>query len=242
MATNTSNHSQPSAEQVLAAVYQVLRNDPETLAKVQAALEPKSEEPTCGKDDGPIWLRITPTVQRNYERRGIFPQFRPSRSAKTLPNGSIVFYVTVEQAEEVLQDAQEQRQKNDGPRGAAAGFTSLIYALERSIRAEKFRGCIEFPGAEKVIAERRAASAIFKVGDRVTVWRGDRTEGAPATIVGPYDAYFVRNDDGTYISNDERVKYCQGYRASYDNGEIFFFYAWQLAPIGESYGHLRLVR
>lgn len=242
MATNTLNDSQPSAEQVLTAVYQVLRNDPETLAKVQAALEPKSEEPTCSKDDGPIWLKITPTVQRNYERRGVFPQFRPSRAAKILPNGAIVFYVTVEQAEEIVKDAQEQRWRSDAPRGEAIAFGSLSKGLPQEIYGEKFRDCIEFPGAEKIDAERRAASSLLKVGQLVDVWVDDKKRAGRAAIIEEYGPMIVDSVNGEYVKKDKKVRYCNGYVVVHDDGQKFFYYAHQLAPVGERYGHLRLVR
>lgn len=231
-----------SIDFVRMAMEPLLDGQTDVLNRILAVLEASLEGAVDHKSDGPIELIVTQSIQRNFERRGMYPQFRPEFAAKVLPSKAGVFFVSLEQAEEMLQDAQEQRRKNDGPRGTASAFTSLIYSLERSIRAERFRGCVEFPGEEQAIAERHAASAIFDVGDRVEVWYDDGSKGTPVTIVSPYAYYFVKDDDGTYLSKGERVIYCQGYRASYDNGNTFFFYARQLTPVGKSYGHLRLVR
>jgi hypothetical protein len=221
------------------AIEHLLGGEPDTLKRVLAVIE--SAAP-AGQDAGPIQLQLTPTIQRNYVQRDVFHHLRPERAPKVLPSLTALFFVTVEEAEAVLQDAQEQRRKSDGPRGQAKAFTGLIQALASDIKSEKFRDCIQFPGEEKVEAERLAASAILDVGDRVTVWFDGEKKGPQATVVSPYGPYRVADEDGPFIRDGKRIDYCQGYRAENDDGETFFYYAWQLAPIGESYGHLRLVR
>lgn len=225
------------------AIEHLLGNEPDTLKRVLAVME--SAATTAKKpapNVGPIQLQLTPTIQRNYARREVFECFRPEQAARILSNLTAIFYVSVEDAEEVLEDAKEQRAKYDGPRGEVIAWSALIRCLARLIEDEKFGDCIDFPGAEKVMAERRAASAIFAEGERVAVWRDDETEGELVTITGAYSYYRVCMDNGPYISDGDRVGYCQGYGARRDNGAENFYYAWQLAPIGESYGHLRLVK
>jgi hypothetical protein len=244
MASHTKHHQSEGATTaglVLKAIGHLLDGKPDLLNRILAVVEAGADHPV-DESEVPIKMQITPTVQRNFEQRGVFPQYRPERAAKVLPSLTAVFFVTAEEAEEVLQDAQQQRRKNDGPRGQAKAFSALIDALEASIKNEKFRDCIEFPGEEKVAAARRAASAVFEVGDRVAVWHDDGTNGGLVTIVSPYDHYVVTDDEGSYVRDGKKIDYLQGYRASYDDGRTFFHYARQLAPIGESYGHLRLVR
>ncbi|SDN51299.1 hypothetical protein [Polaromonas sp. JS666] len=224
------------------AIELLFGDEPDTLKRVLAVIESAAPAAQQARLTGPLQLQLTPTIQRNYVRRGVFERFRPEWAEKILPNLTAVFYVSVKDAEEVLSDAKKQRSKYDGPRGEAVAWGALIKCLARLIEDEKFHGCIEFPGEEKVEAARRAASAIFRVGERVTVWDGDGDEAGSATIVGPYGAYVVDMDDGPYVRNDKRVDCCHGYRARSSNGETFFYYPWQLSPIGESYGHLRLVK
>jgi hypothetical protein len=228
---------------VRAEIERLLVGEPDTLKRVLAVIASAATAAVPTEERrGPIQLQLTPTIQRNYVQREVFQRFRPEHAAKVLPNLTAVFYVSVEDAEEVLGDAKEQRAKYDGPRGEVIAWSALIRCLARLIENEKFGDCIDFPGAEKVMAERRAASAMFSEGERVAVWRDDESEGEPVTITGPYGYYRVCMDNGPYISDGDRVDYCQGYKARRDNGAENFYYAWQLAPIGESYGHLRLVK
>lgn len=245
MASHT-NHRQgqegSTASLVLKAIGHLLDGKPDLLNRVLAVVEAGADCP-ADESEAPIKMQITPTVQRNFERRGVFPQYRPERAAKILPNLTAVFYVSVEDAEQVLEDVKEQRLKYDGPRGEAVAWTALSRYLERSIKDEKFRGCIKFPGAEKVNEQWNEASAIFKVGDRVAIWHDSGRNGGEATIDGPYRTYLVADDDGPYIDSDgQRVDYCPGYLCVSDHGKRAFFYARQLAPIGQSYGHLKLVK
>lgn len=153
-----------------------------------------------------------------------------------------MFYVTVEQAEEIMTDAHEQRWRSDAPRGEGAAFSSLFRGLRQEMAEEKFRGCIEFPGAEKVDAERRGASALLKVGQLVDVWVDDKKRAGRAAIIEKYGPKIVDSVDGGYVEKDKRVNYCNGYVVVHDDGQKFFYYAHQLAPVGERYGHLRLVK
>lgn len=227
---------------VRTAITPLLKGKPDVLNRILAALETSQRGLDDRRNDGPIEMSITQPIQRNFECRGVFPQFRTELAAKVLPSKPSVFFVSLEQAEEVLQDAQEQRRRNDGPRGTAAAFTSLISALERSVRAEKFRGRVEFPGVDKVDTQRREASAVLPVGARVKIWYDDEGCGKEATITQSYGPSFVRDPDGLYVKNNQIGEYRFGYVAKHDDSTEFFYPAWQLAPIGESYGHLRLIR
>jgi hypothetical protein len=238
---NSQRQEASAVDLVRTAIGPLFDGKPDLLNRILAVVEVGAES-RIDEGKGPIRMQITPTIQRNYEGRGVFLQYRPERAAEMLPPLTSVFFVTLEEAEEVLHDAQQQRRKNDGPRGQAKAFGALIDALEASIKNEKFRGCIEFPGEEKVAAARRAASAVFEVGDRVAVWYDNGSKGKPVTIVSPYGLYFANDEDGPYIRNGKKTIYCHGYRAKTDDDQTFFYFARQLAPIGESYGHLRLVK
>lgn len=231
-----------SIDLVRMAIEPLLGGQTDVLNRILAVLEASLQEAVDHKSDGPIELIVTQSLQRHFEQRGMYPQYRPEFAAKVLPSKASVFFVSMERAEEVLQYAQEQRKKNDAPRGTAAAFTSLICALERSIRAEKFRGCVEFPGADKVDTQRREASAVLPLGARVKIWYDDAGSGKEATITQSYGPSFVRDPDGSYVKNDQIGEYRFGYIAKHDDSTEFFYPAWQLAPIGESYGHLRLIR
>lgn len=228
-----------TASLVLKAISHLLDGKPDLLNRILAVVETSTESPMA-EVGGPIKMQITASVQRNYQQREVFPQYRPERAAKVLPSLTAVFWVTVDEAEEVLRDAQEQRRKNDGPRGQAKAFTGLVHALEDAIKDEQFQDCVEFPGAEEVDAERCAASAIFKVGTRVSIWDGDEQVGQ-GSVIGEYRGRLVRCPDGPYVNHGERVEYRYGYTVIQGN-ETCFYAPHQIAPIGESYGHLRLVR
>ncbi len=227
---------------VRTAIEPLLDGRADVFSRIMAVLETNLRGSDAHGSDGPIEVSITQPIQRDFERRGVFSQFRAELAVKVLPTSAAVFLVSSEQAEEILQDARAQREKNVGPRGTAAAFTSLIRALERSIHAEQFRGRVGFPGAEEVDVQRRVASAVLPVGARVRIWYDDEGSGKEATITQSHGPSFVRDPDGPYVKNGQIGEYRYGYIARHDDSTEFFYPAWQLAPIRESYGHLRLVR
>lgn len=228
----------------LDAIAQILVEKPDILKRVLAVMESAVRETgdSMAAVQGPIQLELTPTVQRNYVRRAVFERFRPEHAAKILPNLTAVFYVSVEDAEVIVEDAKEHRYDGNGPRGETMALTSLIRGLEAKIKGEKYRGCIEFPGAEIIEAGWRAASAVLEVGTHVEIWFPNGSSGGRAKITKSYGPCTVREADGPYVHTGERVEYRYGYTAKDEDGEDCFYPAHMLAPVGKSYGHLRLVK
>ncbi|MEO8022102.1 hypothetical protein [Polaromonas sp.] len=92
-------------------------------------------------------------------------------------------------------------------------------------------------------AERREASAILEVGTEVDLWFDNEGPPRRATISRPYGPMVVRSPDaGQYVNKGDRVEYRCGYATKNDKGEEVFLPAHMVTPVGESYGHLRLVR
>jgi len=60
-----------------------------------------------GTEAGPVIIRITPTVAKDHELRGVFPSLRPEFAMRKHHNGH-VYSIERSTAELVLEDAEEQ--------------------------------------------------------------------------------------------------------------------------------------
>lgn len=80
-----------------------------------------------------ILVRITPTIERDYERRNAFAWLRLSNAEHTMNGGSVgVHRVTVHQARELLTDA-ELRRRERSPRGTPKSYTALAAQLRSAL-------------------------------------------------------------------------------------------------------------
>lgn len=114
MTTCTANFERTDAasiDLVRMAIEPLLDGQTDVLNRILAVLEASLQGAVDHKSDGPIELIVTQSIQRNFEQRGMYPQFRPEFAAKVLPSKAGVYFVSLEQAEELLQYAQEQRKK-----------------------------------------------------------------------------------------------------------------------------------
>ncbi|MFM9427338.1 hypothetical protein RCH10_003794 [Variovorax sp. GrIS 2.14] len=93
------------------------------------------------------------------------------------------------------------------------------------------------PGYSAAHEAVRDASALFKVGDSVTVWGG-----AAAVITQGFGIHSVKEKEGEYLlDNGTRGSYRPGYVVQFRNGETFFAAAWKVMDADEAQTHLRLV-
>ncbi len=168
-------------------------------------LSPASEERRT-QATHPVCVCLTPTVQRDYLRRGVFPYFRISNAQKARGAGAAVFWASTQEARALLEDARAARKRADeSPRGTAKAFGSLTAALKAQLDAEARRGLWIDPGRVEAHARAVRASALFAVGDKVLYFSDGDDKGRAATIVCAYQAALsVAEDTGPYIDEKGR--------------------------------------
>lgn len=90
-----------------------------------------------------VVVTITATVERDYERRGVFPELRVAKAAETMYGGTAgVFEISPERAQEVLADAERERLVRASPKGTPKAYSALVRQLRREEREdERERAC-----------------------------------------------------------------------------------------------------
>lgn len=159
-----------------------------------------------------VTIRISPVIERDFERRGVFPELRQKNAYRTINGATGIYLVSLKRAREILDDAKAQNRKRDLPRGLPVAYGSLAKNISTSLKQEARHGLLDDPGMAEVQRRQAAASACFQIGDSVLYFRGADEYGQKATIVNGYQMYQVISDDGPYItSDDERIRYQNGY-------------------------------
>lgn len=188
-----------------------------------------------------VW--ISPLIEREFKRRDVFQELRLENAHRIKSGATGVYLVSVDRARELLADAESHRYNRDQPRGLSAAYTALFKNITRALREEACRGAEDDPGMAEVKRRRIAASACFRVGDRVLYFGDDEEYGEKAVIVEGYGMYPVADDDGPYIdSHGDRLAYRYGYsiRVIGQSGS-FFATAYDLTRNDRKPSHLRLV-
>lgn len=201
----------------------------------------------------PFRVCITPTVQRDYIRRGLFTYFRAGNAAECTGSGAAVFWTTTEEARDMLVDAGEapaRARAGDSPRGTLKAFSSLASILKGVLDAETRRGLWLDPGIEAAAARTAEGYARFLVGDRARYWASyedDPADGALVEVVEPLKLGPIGTQAGPYVTSAGEpmgyfetyvVKFLEGARV----GEVSAMQAGLLRDLDLNIAHLRLVR
>ena len=188
-------------------------------------------------DTPTVGVRITPTVERDYMQRKVFPALRIEHADHTVNTATGVFHLSLQDAEEVLADASKQR-FGSGRRGLTTAYTSLQKHLRQSIEREKRRDTVPDPGAHAAGKDLHDSPAQFAVGDTCMNRNGKLWE-----VVSGYDLYCVKNDEGPYLhGSGVRIYYAYGYRVRTPGRDVTFFHPHELWDADGEIKHLQLVR
>ena len=197
----------------------------------------------------PITVRISAFMERELERRGVFPELRleNARHFWSGASGATGLHdVGIERARELLADAQAQRNRsNELPRGTGIAYSALARNLRDDLRTADKRGLWDDPGMD--VARQLAAEspACFDVGDEALYFEDEDAEyGAKVTVVKGYGLHSVECEDGRYVSGKDcvRFSYLFGYAVQKKGGaSSFFCKAHQLTGDDCKPSHVRLV-
>jgi hypothetical protein len=188
-----------------------------------------------------IAVSITPTVERDLQRRGVFPELRRANAARISSTNAAVHRLSVERAKELLDDAQKMYlHARDLPRGTLAAYTALARNLTGDIKRMSRDGLLDDPGIEGAKRLAEDSPARFKAGERICYEEYGYT--FDGTIVGGYQMYSVVDDEGPYVQADGRRKsYRYGYLVKVSDGGEYFMLAHQLRRDNDTPSHLCLV-
>lgn len=201
----------------------------------------------------PLRVCITPTVQRDYIRRGLFTYFRAGNAAECMSSGVAVFWTTMEEARDMLVDAGEapaRARAGEALRGTLTAFTALKASLTRALDAEARRGLWPDPGIEAVAARREESYARFEVGDRARYsakYEDDPDDEALLEVVETLKLRSTLSENGPYVaSNGTRLEYIECYVVKFLEGsragERGATAAHTLRDLDFKIAHLRMVR
>jgi hypothetical protein len=199
----------------------------------------------------PVGVWITPTLEADYIRRGVFPHLR-IKEAKHKNGNQGLLEVSVEDARAIYKDAAEQRSR--GRNKANRGVTIAYCALENRLRSRVAEKREEWTSqsAARVLEEARAlggdgldairregrlaqalldvvrsSPALFHVGDLVIC----ASDGEPLVVSREFCAFTVNGGSHPRL----------GYVAKDEDGKEHFYPAWQLTKLNRKPAHLRLV-
>lgn len=193
--------------------------------------------------DDSIDVWITPTIDRDYRRRNVFPEMWSEDVDKILSNGTFVHEgLCLEFAQELLEDAKEQRCISDVPRGTRVAYTALMRQIEGRLRELLERATVPDPGYEAML-QPPPSPARFNVGDAAVIWvQGTSHHGELVEIVGEYKLSRCASRDGRYLTKEgTRLEYRYGYDAKLPGGKRYIFSAHELRAPDGSVRHIRLV-
>lgn len=194
--------------------------------------------------DDSIDVWITPTIDRDYRRRNVFfPEMWSEDADKILSNGTFVHEgVCLEFAQELLEDAKEQRCTPNVPRGTRVAYTALMRQIEGRLRALLERATVPDPGYEAMLKP-LPSPARFNIGDAAVVWApGKGRHGILVEIVGEYKLLQFTGGNGGYLTkNGDRVSYRYGYIAKIPGDDRYAFPPHELRAPDGSVRHIRLV-
>lgn len=184
-----------------------------------------------------VW--ITPTVEREYRVRNVFPALRIEKAMRVMNTATGVFALTVDAASEVLADATSQCQvRRPEQKGLTTAYTSLRRTLAQQVQSAERRDTVPDPGLEEARKAVHESVARFKVGEAC-----QDSQGKTYEIVGGYGFYRVQDDEGPYWHADgARVVYAYGYEVKAPGEEVYFVRPHRLWDADGEIKHLRLVR
>ena len=190
-------------------------------------------------------VRITPVIERDFKRRGVFPELRLGTADLVLRGATAVHRVSTGRAKELLADTQAMRTQSHAlPRGLPAAYMALMRNIGSSLKQEAKHGLWDDPGKDAAAKRMAQSSALFHVGDAVLHFDDGEEYGDEATIIGEYKMYAVANEDGPYV-NDQlgvRGEYRRGYVINCKGSDRRFFSpAHRLTRDDCKPSHLRLV-
>jgi hypothetical protein len=196
--------------------------------------KPDTTSSSSSAPEGLITIEITPTMEREFMRRGMFPELRLENALRIVSGATGVYRVSLARASEVLADADALRQwpaSAELPRGATNAYSALARKLKEMLRREARRGLWDDPGIDEARRRMTDSPARFAVGDTCLFFHDDAEEyGHKVKIVGAFDVYFVTHKEGRFIRPDgARGDYRQGYRVAFeDDPQRYIVFAWQL--------------
>jgi len=192
-----------------------------------------------------IDVNITPTIERDYRRRDVFPALRIEHTRRFI-NATGVYSVSIVEAEEILKDAEARLSDRSLPRGTPKAFSSLAERLTAALKSAM--GLWDDPGMDVARQRLQDSPAQFRVGERVRYWSewiDDERDGALLEIVDAFALQLVAPcENGEYVDKDGvRIAYRWGYGARPSGGdtETIFYPAYKLQRLDYKRGHLRLV-
>lgn len=188
-----------------------------------------------------IEVRITPTIERQYKARGVFPELRLENAHRITSGATGHYLVSPERARELLADA-EALDYSQLPRGLPAAYTALQSNLRESVREWERRGLWDDPGFDEGVRRVNAASAILEVGEKVLYFAPGAERGEEVVIVRAYGWAIVKSDKGPYVdASGSRHRFQQGYAVMDKGRESFFVPAHRLTRDDCKPAHLKLV-
>ncbi|NKE64521.1 hypothetical protein RAMLITH_01700 [Ramlibacter sp. RBP-2] len=203
----------------------------------------QQRNPTEADDE--VTILITPTIERDYRRRNVFEEMWSERADKVMPGGAFVHRgVCVEFAEEILEDAREQRFTSDGPRGNRAAYTALVRQITGELRRFHESQTLPDPGRDAMLTAAPPSPARFKVGDAAAIWApGEDYHLQLVEIVDEYRLRRVTTSCGEYMDqHGKRVTYFHGYLAKAPGDRAYVFPLHQLRDPDQNVRHLRRIQ
>jgi hypothetical protein len=205
---------------------------------------PKPTRGTSAATEGLIRVFITPTMERELQRRNMFPELRLDK-AECVNNGATgVYRVSRSRAAEILADAQAMRARADElPRGTPKAYSTLARNLIEALRAEARRGLWRLPDPDEMIRRCNESPARFDVGDECLYFRDQSAEyGYTVRIIKGFGLHKIRTEDGHFLDEKgERVEPLFGYLVQATDGERWFAAPHQLTGDDCKPSHIRLV-
>ena len=80
-----------------------------------------------------VEVRITPTIERDYRRRGVFPDYCVERLPHVISSGTTAYSLSLDAAQQLLEDAEQQHHNRESPRGTNKAYGDLIKKLSRAL-------------------------------------------------------------------------------------------------------------
>lgn len=193
--------------------------------------------------EGLIRVDITATMEREFQRRNMFPEMRLQNALGIINGSTGVYSVSAAHAREILEDAKAMRQKAaELPRGVPKSYTALVEKLTTALRQEARRGTWDLPSVDEMKRRLSESFARFDVGDRCLYFRDESEEyGVKVKIVQGLDLYQVRVEGGHFIGEHGRFEFLMGYVIQEDGCEPFFCPPYQLTRDDCKPSYLRLV-
>lgn len=209
--------------------------------------KPDTTSSSATEQEGLITIEITATMERDFTRRGMFPELRLEKAVRIVSGSTGVHRVTQARAAEVLADVDAKRKwpaSAELPRGATKAYSALAQKLREILRQEARRGLWDDPGMDEARRRLCDSPARFAVGEECLFFHDDSEEyGHKVKIIGPFDTYFVRSEGGHFICADgSRGDYLLGYRVVFDGDPTpYVVVAGQLTRDDCKPSHIRLV-